>query len=290
MRKILTHYQPCPLNSLIHQSIHHLAFIAENPRLEAEWLLSEILGVDRSYLYTYPEQLLTQDQYAAFETLLKRRLRGEPFAYIVGRKAFWSFELEVTPETLIPRPETELLVELTLQHLPKDLPLWVADLGTGSGAIALALALERPAWHIVATDISRQALEVAKANAARLNGSRVQFYQGAWCDALPKKKYAAIVSNPPYIAPNDREVEPWVVQFEPNKALFSGEEGLEDIHQIIMQARDYLEAGGMLLLEHGVSQAESVVALLERNHYTKISTYIDLSGKPRVTIGRYNHA
>lgn len=273
------------IQTLIHQSVEALASVTENPRLEAELLLSEALGVERSFLYTYPEQSVSKSQHITFKTLLDRRLKGEPVAYILGKKAFWSFDLAVTPATLIPRPETELLVELTLQHLPERSGIWVADLGTGSGGIAIALACERPDWQIVATDISDQALSVASANATRLNCSQVHFYQGSWCAALPDRKYAAIVSNPPYIAVDDSEVEPFVAQFEPNHALFSGD-GLEAIGQIIQEAGAYLETGGWLLLEHGASQSDAVVALLARNHYTQISTYADLSGKPRVTIGQ----
>lgn len=314
------------ISALIKQSSQKLISIAENPRLEAELLLAHVLNVTRTYLYTHTEQLLTQNQQMMFESLLNRRLKGEPFAYIVGKKAFWSFELDVTPSTLIPRPETELLVELTLQQLSSrssfclnspslamdpdqslagmtewdgrddgivcndkgdpEQDLWVADLGTGSGAIALALALEQPSWKIVATDISEEALKVAQANARRLNCSNLFFYQGDWCAALPRRKFAAIISNPPYIALDDKEIEPFVVQFEPNNALFSGLDGLESILKIITSAGPYLSDHGWLLLEHGASMAGSVVALLEQNHYTQISTYPDLSGKLRVTMGR----
>ncbi len=275
------------IHLIIQQAASRLEPLTENPRLEAELLLCEVLNVSRAYLYTYPEQALTQEAQEAFERLLLRRIEGEPSAYILGRKAFWSLDLEVSPATLIPRPETELLVELTLSLLPERDRLWVADLGTGSGAIALALASERPHWQLVATDISSQALIVAKKNAARLKCSQIQFYQGTWCHALPDQRYHLIVSNPPYIDCNDLEVAPCVIKYEPHSALFSDGKGLADIREIVQQAPNYLMHEGLLMLEHGADQAEAVVALFVQNQYTQIATHLDLAGKPRVTMGRW---
>jgi len=260
-----------------------LAVVTDVPRLEAEILLAHVLQVSRSYLHTWPEKIITLEQHDAFSHLLARRLQGEPIAYLIGHREFWSIDLTLTPDVLIPRPETELLVELVLQSIHADNAV-IADLGTGSGAIALALAQERPSWQVYATDASHAALAVAKYNAKRLNLERVTFLAGSWCQALPDLKFDAIVSNPPYIAEEDAHLNQGDLRFEPRCALASAERGLQDLKQIIWQAKDYLKPGGFLFLEHGFDQAKDVATFFVKADYTLITHHADLSGLDRVTI------
>ena len=253
-------------------------------RLDADILLAHVLQVQRSYLYTHPEYCLSSAEQDRFAMLMQKRAEGWPVAYLTGHREFWSLELVVTPDTLIPRPETELLVELMLEKLPKT-PLLVADLGTGSGAIALALARERPQWTVYATDISLKALSVAKANAERLHIKNIIFKLGPWCSALPALHFDAIVSNPPYIAQDDPHLQQGALPFEPAIALVSGEDGLKDIHNIIQNATLYLKSGGYLLLEHGFTQAETVCSALLEAGYLSVASYQDFSGLNRVATG-----
>ncbi|HMW83393.1 MAG TPA: peptide chain release factor N(5)-glutamine methyltransferase [Pseudomonadales bacterium] len=254
------------------------------PELDARLLLCHLLGVGSSFLYGWPEHPLSATQQQQFEALIERRRQGEPIAYLTGRQGFWDLELRVDATTLIPRPETELLVELTLQRLPTT-PLRLADLGTGSGAIALALAKARPAWQLVATDASPAALHVARDNAATLNlAHRVCFQQGDWCDALPAGRFAALVSNPPYIAADDPHLA--ALGFEPATALVAAENGLADLRRIAEQAPAHLLSGGWLLLEHGWQQGAAVRDLLSRLGYHQIETHHDLGGQERVTSAR----
>jgi release factor glutamine methyltransferase len=256
------------------------------PRLEAEILLCHVLGVTRSYLFAWPEKFLTLNQYAQFQALLARRAQGEPIAYLTGHKAFWSLDLQVTENTLIPRPETELLVEQALARLPPDCRDLVIDLGTGSGAIALAIAQERPGCRVLATDKSAAALKVARANAQALGLHRVQFLNSDWWAALGDIKASLIVSNPPYVAVADPHLNQGDVRYEPRSALVGGSDGLADIRQLITQSFDHMVAQGWLLLEHGYDQAEAVRALFEQQAYESVMTYKDLAGLPRVTVGQ----
>lgn len=254
--------------------------------LDAEVLLAYVLGVKRSYLYAWPQKKLSDEQEKKFVALLDRCLQGEPVPYLVGHQEFWSLDFVVTHDVLIPRPETELLVELLLGlPLEKTLPMNIADLGTGSGAIALALGHERPGWIIHATDKSTDALQVAKLNAERLNIPNVAFYQGNWCAALPKVLFDAIIANPPYIAEDDGHLQQDGVSFEPVGALISGQDGLEDIRQIIHEASSFLKPGACLMLEHGYDQAARVRDLLEQAGYKNSRSVRDLSGIERVTLG-----
>lgn len=253
-------------------------------QIEAEVLLCFVLDKPRIFLHIYPEHVLSSAQQLHFSELLKRRLDGEPLAYIVNKKEFWSLDLRVTPDVLIPRFETELLVEKCLELLPGDQKLTIADLGTGSGAIALALAKERPHWQIVATDYSDAALAVATKNAKLLNLENITFYQGNWCAAFPQQKFAAIISNPPYIDKDDPELEISVKQFEPHSALLAEDNGLADLKKIATQARDYLQEGGWLLLEHGYQQGEAVADYLLKLGYQNVETLLDLNKLPRITI------
>lgn len=257
-----------------------------NPRLEAELLLAEVLGKDRSYLFTWPERELTRGQEKAFDGLLHRRLNGEPIAYILGHREFWSLDLMVTPDVLIPRPETELLVELALAAFPPVQSVAVADLGTGSGAVAAAIAHERPRWSVWATDVSPTALAVAKENFHRCGLDRVETRQGIWCAALPpQKRFEIIVSNPPYVPEGDPHLEQGDLPREPRSALAAGADGLEEIRLIVEQAPDHLVTGGVLLLEHGYDQGEQVRGLLQQNGFTEVRTRHDLAGLDRVSGG-----
>lgn len=257
-------------------------------RLDAEILLAKVLKKDRSYLCAHDRDSLTSLQQQQFQALVERRKHGEPVAYLTGHQEFWSLDLVVTPDVLIPRPETELLVETILQMLPAQEKLDIADLGTGSGAIALALATERPAWNIVATDFSAAALAVAQQNAQRLAVNNVEFLLSHWCEQLPIKKYSAIVSNPPYIDANDSHLP--ALRYEPQSALIAAEQGLADIEIIIQQAQNYLADHGMLIIEHGYQQADAVQTLFKKYNYTNSRTINDLAKLPRISCSQYNQS
>lgn len=257
----------------------------ETARLDAELLLAHVLNKPRSYLYTWPEQRLSQDQYTGFLLAIDQRAAGEPVAYLTGHREFWSLDLQVTTEVLIPRPETELLVEIALQLLPET-TCKIADLGTGSGAIALALASERPDWNIIGTDISTAALNIARSNAKALNLETLEFVASHWFENLPKHNYQLIVSNPPYVANKDPHLHHGDVRFEPQIALKSGADGLQDLRQLISGAQEYLQPNGWLMLEHGYDQAKPITKLLVQAGFTSTKTYHDLAQQPRVTIGR----
>lgn len=266
------------IQSIISQAVIELSEHSPSPRLDAEVLLCHLLSCDRSFLFTHPEHSLSECQFDLFSQWIFRRKKGEPIAYIIGVKEFWSLSLDVTKATLIPRPETECLVEFILQ-LPKDKALKIADLGTGSGAIAIALASERPDWKITATDQSHEALEVAERNAVKHQVTQINFRQGSWCNGLLEHDYDLIVSNPPYLPDDDPHLD--ALRFEPANALKAGCHGLEWLHQIIKEARDYLRTGGYLVLEHGHDQASKVIALLEDYNYIDIRAHHDYSSNPR---------
>ena len=262
---------------------------SESPHLDAELLLAHALGKTREYLITWPETDLTEPEHQTFSNLLEQRVIGQPIAYLTGSKAFWNFDLTVTPDVLIPRPETELLVEIMLEQLDSNKYL-LSDLGTGSGAIALALASERPEWQIVATDINSAALTIATENANNLKLNNIEFIKGSWTEALKNGKdnesYDAIVSNPPYIDNADPHLKLGDVRFEPVQALIAEEQGLADLKQIAAQALDKLKPGAILLLEHGSQQGEAVRHLLKQSGYNDIQTYKDLAGLERATMAR----
>ena len=250
-------------------------------------LLCHLLEKPRSHLYAWPEQRLSPQQQRAYQGLIERRLQGEPIAHIIGEREFWSLPLRVTPETLIPRPETELLVERALMHLQAVASPLIADLGTGSGAIAIALASERPDAVVHACDSSGRALEVAKENSQRLTPGRVNFFLGSWCQALPQDQvYDLILSNPPYIEADDPHLHQGDLPHEPSSALVSGADGLADMRMIVPQAIRRLRPHSWLLLEHGHQQGEAVRALLRRTGYLAITTHADLAGHGRITDGR----
>jgi release factor glutamine methyltransferase len=258
---------------------------AETGMLDAQLLLAHALGRTRTWLYAWPDAVLEPAALEHFETLLQARVAGQPVAYLTGTREFWSLELQVDPGVLIPRPETELLVQSALE-LTLPARAVVADLGTGSGAIALALATERPAWQIHAVDSSAAALEVAGRNVAALGLHNVSLLQGSWCALLPAAAYDLIISNPPYIAADDPHLQQGDLRFEPQSALVATGNGLDDISCIAGQARDRLVAGGWLLLEHGWKQGEAVRALLQQAGYVQVQTRHDLGQQERVTMGR----
>jgi release factor glutamine methyltransferase len=259
-------------------------------RHEAEQLLLHVLERDRAWLFAHGTDPLPEAAASAFEALLRRREAGEPVAYLVGRRGFWTLDLKVTPATLIPRPETERLVELALERLPPDTPLAIADLGTGSGAIALALASERPRARVVATDLSGAALQVARDNARDHGLGHVDFRQGSWLAPLADERFHLIASNPPYIAVADPHLRQGDLRFEPASALSSGDDGLDDIRQIVAQSPAHLHEGGWLLLEHGWDQGGAIRALLGQAGFTDVATAHDLEQRDRVSMGRWSRA
>ena len=255
-------------------------------RLDVEILLAYVCYVDRAFLYTNPQLVLTEGQQDQFQNLLNRRKKGEPIAYLVGSKDFWSLSLIVACGVLVPRPETEVLVETILAIYPASESIKVADLGTGCGAIALALATERPHWRIVATDKSPFALKNAKKNAVKLGISQVAFYQGDWCKALTESDFDIIVSNPPYLSLEEWEKGMLELKFEPVEALVAEKSGVGSFEAIIEEAKKFLRPQGMLILEHGYQQGEVVRGMMEANGYNHIFTRQDLAGLERMTIGQ----
>lgn len=255
-------------------------------RTDAELLLLHVLRQPRSWLFAHADDEPDTDAQTAFSSLVERRAAGEPVAYLTGRRGFWSLELEVSPATLIPRPETELLVELALQRLPSDAACRAADLGTGSGAIALAIACERPLARVVATDASAAALAVARRNAQRHTIGNVSFVHGDWLVPLADERFDLIVSNPPYIEAADPHLAQGDLRFEPASALASGPDGLDDIRRIVPDARAHLHPGGWLLFEHGWNQGAAVRALLAEAGYADVFSAQDLEQRDRVSGGR----
>jgi release factor glutamine methyltransferase len=254
-------------------------------RLEAEILLCHTLEVKRSFLFANPEFEISLKRRNEFQRLVRLRSQGEPIAYLVGKQAFWTLDLKVTPSVLIPRPETELLVEWILELTPSDKPWRLADLGTGSGAVALAVASERPACEVHATDISHEALEVARENARNHHLERVQFHLGSWLQAL-SGPFNLLASNPPYVPKGDPHMHQGDCRYEPEIALSPGVDGFAAIRAIVGSAKSVLTGDGWLLLEHGYDQGAQVRELLEDGGYREVSTKKDLAGLERVSGGR----
>ena len=293
----------------------------DSARLDAELLLAHVLSTSRAFLYTHPEDVLSPLQEEQYQQVLTRRAAGVPFAYLTGTREFWSLPLRVTEDTLIPRPETELLVELALMLLRHNLSsshalssprrqestpdgcagvnstmdprlrgddkqISVLDLGTGSGAIALALASERPHWHVLACDKSQAALNIARDNAGHLNLTNIDFLCSDWFQSIPEQQFNVIVSNPPYIAELDIHLSQGDLRFEPQDALVSGVDGLDALTHIIKNSYDRLAPNGWLLLEHGFAQGAAVTSMLKQFCYQEVQCWQDWQGHDRVSGGR----
>ena len=274
---------PVAVGEALHQTVTTLTPTCPTPRLDAEVLVMHVCGLDRSGLITHGHDALTHEQQRRLEELLARRQCGEPVAYLTGTREFWSLELAVTPATLIPRPETELLVEKALEQIPREAEWTIADLGTGSGAIALAIAKERPRCNVIATDNSPAALKVAKANATKSGQTHIEFREGDWFTPLIGASFDMIVSNPPYIRAGDPHLTQGDVRFEPASALVSGADGLDAIRHLTRHAQEFLKPDGWLLIEHGWDQAVVAGELLHRYGYRDIVSHTDLAGHARVT-------
>jgi release factor glutamine methyltransferase len=269
------------IDEALKQATERLRTVSDSPRLDAEVLLTRVLDVRSSYLIAHPEDTLDAAAIERYEQALARRADGVPLPYITGEKEFWSLSLMVGPETLVPRPETELLVELALRDLPPDSAQRVLDLGTGSGAIALAIASERALCSVTATDLSAPALAIARQNARQLDLSNVSFVQGDWSAAVTGQTFDLIVSNPPYVSEGDPAME--ALRHEPRMALVAGAEGLDAIRLLAQTCPGLLRHGGVLLLEHGAEQEQAVARLLLDHGWTAIECFRDPGGRPRVT-------
>lgn len=280
---------PCPDSSIqcaLRQAVDILQS-SDSPRLEAELLLCHVLGKDRSHLYSHPEALLSEVQFTSYRRLLARRRSGEPLAYITGVKEFWSLPFAVTQDVLIPRPETERVVELALGCFPKQHATSVADLGTGCGAIACAIAHDRPMWRVIATDRYEPALRIARCNAEALGLENIDFLSGHWLAPLMARRFEIIVSNPPYVHTNDPHLEQPELGHEPRNALVSREGGLADIRQIVADAPYCLSDGGVLIVEHGYDQGAKVRDILRKRGFKKTQSHFDLAEVERVSLGRW---
>lgn len=258
----------------------------DSARTEAEILLCYVLTTTRTYLYAHPEKELTPKQKDTYEQLIQQRAEGQPVSYLTGCREFWSLPLHVTSATLIPRPETEGILEVILDLFGHHPRLSILDLGTGSGAIALALAHERPTWQMTACDFSASALDIAQQNALHLKIQNIVFVQSHWFSALPPASFFdVIVSNPPYLAKNDPHLQEGDLRFEPLSALVAGPTGLEDLEHIIINSHQHLTPQGCLILEHGCTQQQAVANLFKREGFHAIQSFQDLQGHPRITIG-----
>lgn len=274
------------VRQLLDEAVRRLAADSPSPRADADELLQHVLQKDRSWLRLREDAAVAAEAAARFEVLLQRRLRGEPVAHLTGSRGFWSLELAVDASTLIPRPDTELIVEWALELLPLGVHASALDLGTGSGAIALALKQERPRCVVTAVERAPAALALARRNGERL-GLGVRFVAGDWFGPLAGERFDVIVANPPYIAEDDPHLAQGDLRFEPASALVAGPDGLEDLRAIVAQAPAYLFRDGWLLLEHGFDQGGAVRALLQDKGFADVATRRDLGGNDRITGGRW---
>lgn len=265
----------------IADATERLRAVTDAPRLEAELLMGRAIDMPRSFLIAHSEDELDEASVARLNETIERRLAGEPMAYIAGVREFWSMELAVTPATLVPRPETELLVDIALRDIPRKAEWNILDLGTGSGAIALAIGRERPLCAVTATDVSGDALAVARENANRNTIGNIEFFEGDWVEPVRDRTFHVIVSNPPYVRADDEALD--ALRAEPIIALAAGDEGLDAIDVIARDCRDILAADGLLVLEHGAEQKALVEEVLQSYGWTAIRCYDDYSGLPRVT-------
>lgn len=272
---------------LLDDATKQLYEATETPRIDAEVLMQHVIERPMAWLIAYGDTLATSDHIQAFYELISQRQCGQPIAYLTGQRDFWTLSLKVNNMVLIPRPDTETLVEQALARLPLETDLNVLDLGTGSGAIALSIAKERPQARVLAVDFQAGALQVAKENAALNKIANTDFLQSDWFAKVPAKpRFDLIASNPPYVESGDPHLEQGDLRFEPNTALIAHEEGLADIRNIIQTAPDYLNNHGWLLIEHGYTQASDVAALLAAADYKNVELFRDINDLPRCTVAQ----
>jgi release factor glutamine methyltransferase len=274
------------LSNVLKHAYQQLDTHSDSAKFDAELLLTKVLNKDRSYLYTWPENVLSTEQQQTFEQLIQARIQGQAVAYLVGEQAFWTLNLKVTPDTLIPRPETELLIETALEHYATQASLSILDLGTGSGAIALALASEFPHSQVLAVDISPAALKVAQHNAQTHQLDNVEFLHSSWFSQIPAQQFDLIISNPPYIESEDPHLQQGDLRYEPQIALASGIDGYDAIQEIIQNSPTYLKPQAHLMLEHGYQQAATTRHYLSQANFEDIQSLKDLAQHERITIGR----
>jgi release factor glutamine methyltransferase len=272
------------IDAALEDATRRLEAVSDSARLDAELLLARAIDMPRSYLFAHPEDELDELAAERFEQALGRRIDGEPMAYITGSREFWSLELMVTPATLVPRPETELLVDLALREIPRNADWQVLDLGTGSGAIALAIARERSLCRLTATDISADTLAVAEQNARQLDIPDIEFLAGDWTEPVVGRIFNVIVSNPPYVCAGDTALE--ALRREPQQALVAGDDGLDAIRVLARDCGSLLAPGGVLLIEHGAEQQDAVADLLHEHGWSGVTCHKDYGGLPRVTVAR----
>jgi release factor glutamine methyltransferase len=275
------------INQLLTDARHQLQTVSPSPDVDASVLLCHVLQCSRSHLIAWPDKELSPEQVRDFSNILQKRIKGEPVAYLTGEKEFWSLALKVTRDVLIPRPETETLIEFVLEKFSARTRMKIADLGTGSGAIACALAVEHPQWSIHATDLSAAALDVAQTNASAHGLDNIELLQGEWFRALADDDFDLIISNPPYIALNDPHLSDGDVRFEPQAALTSGEAGMDAITLLTREAGNYLARDGWLVIEHGYDQQKAVLECFSQAGFAEITQQADLAGQPRMTAGKY---
>ena len=274
------------LDAAIADAVKRLTVSSDSARLDAEILLCQTIDMPRSYLFAHPEDELDDLTRERFESLLARRIDGEPMSYITGVREFWSHELLVSPATLVPRPETELLVELALREIPREAEWRIVDLGTGSGAIAISIAGERPLCEITATDASGEALAIAAENVRQADLGNVSCIMGDWTKPVAARRFDLIISNPPYVRNDDEALQN--LRHEPLSALASGDDGLDDIRILARDCVAILADDGWLMLEHGADQQEDVASILEAEGWVDVACHNDLAGRPRVTVARQN--
>ena len=274
------------LDAAVAEATERLSTNSDSARLDAEILLCQCINMDRSYLFAHPEDVLDDLAIGRFDKLLQRRIAGEPIAYIMGVREFWSQNFLVSPATLVPRPETELLVELALHEIPRQANWQVLDLGTGCGAIAIAIAAERQMCDVTATDISADALAIAKENVRQASFGNVTCIEGNWTEPVAGRRFSIIVCNPPYVRADDDRLQ--TLKYEPLLALVSGEDGLDAIRVLARDCGALLEVEGLLLIEHGAEQADAVASILAAEGWGNITCHNDLAGISRVTTARWD--
>ena len=277
--------QPMTIQSAL---AHGKACLVDDPEAvrAAEILLQHILAVPRSYLYAHTEQALSDEQSSSYQAMIQQRLQGMPIAYLIGHRSFWTLDLKVNSDTLIPRPETELLVEQILAATDSKRAYSVLDLGTGSGAIAIALASERPHWQITACDQSKAALQIAQQNAQQFQITTIQFIHSDWFQAFSEQQFDIIVANPPYLTSSDPHLYQGDLRFEPLSALASGKDGLDDLRIIIQNSCNHLNEHGLLIVEHGYDQGIAVLELFTQSAFRNIQSAKDWQGHLRTCSGR----